>query len=417
MRVKVLMGAMALALTSTGLVPAPADAQIIGRIRRAVTQEVESAAERAARNATRCVLGDDRCVEEAKKAGKPVVITDANDEVITDENGQPITDPAEAGRRAQKPGEGVWRNYDFVPGATVWSATDFTAEPIGRFPAKQLEFVSGNMQVVEFEGATVLEATSASVFRVKLPEALPKAFTIEFYLRIPAGNIGTTVFTSPRNTSVARYEFDYAYLFHTPGLYRRGTEISGTQSRSIVANMVPVKLQVNDTWAIMYVGSERVSQVPTANFGRGDAVEFHLTANARFPTYISDIIVAVGLDPLYETLTTTGEFTTRGIFFDSDSDKLRPESTPTLQELQKALADHADLKVLVEGHTDGQGEEDHNMDLSRRRAAAVVAWLTSNGVAGSRLSSDGMGESKPVGDNATAEGRQQNRRVVIRKVP
>ncbi|MCL4867314.1 MAG: OmpA family protein, partial [Gemmatimonadales bacterium] len=114
---------------------------------------------------------------------------------------------------------------------------------------------------------------------------------------------------------------------------------------------------------------------------------------------------------------TTGEFTTRGIFFDSDSDTLRPESTPTLEALRTALHDHADLKVLVEGHTDGQGEEDHNLDLSRRRAAAVVAYLTANGIAADWLRSDGKGESTPVGDNATAEGRQQNRRVVIRKLP
>jgi outer membrane protein OmpA-like peptidoglycan-associated protein len=393
----------------------PAAAQP-GRIGRAVVREVKRTAEELAVGATRCALGNTRCVEDAKKAGKPVVITDANDQIITDENGRPISDPAEAANRAQKPGEGVWRNYDFVPGKTVWRATDFSAEPVGRFPAKQLEFVSGNMQIVEFEGARVLEATSSSVVRVKLPEALPTAFTIEFYLRIPAGNIGTYLFTSPRTTSIARHPHDYVYLYHTPGIYRIGREISGTQSRGIVANMVPVKLQVNDTWAIMYVGSERVSQVPTANFGRTDAVEFHIAANARFPAYLTDIVVAVGLDELYETLAATGEFTTRGILFDSDSDKLRPESTPTLEELRTALNDHADLKVLVEGHTDGQGEDAHNMDLSRRRAAAVVAYLTSNGIAANRLTSEGKGESVPVGDNATAEGRQQNRRVVIRKV-
>jgi OOP family OmpA-OmpF porin len=400
------------------LAPAtPAEAQIGARIRRAVTQEVESAAERAARNATRCVLGDSRCVENARREGKPVVMTTAGGEVITDERGQPISDPDEAARRSQKPGEGTWRNYDFVPGKTVWRATDFSTEPVGRFPARQLEFVSGNMQIVEFEGARVLEATSSSVVRVKLPEALPKAFTVEFNIRIPAGNIGTTIFTSPWTTSIARHPHDYVYLFHTPGIYRGGREVSGTQSRPIVANMVPVKLQVNDTWAIMYVGTDRVAQVPTANFARTDIIEFHLTANARFPTYISEIVVAVGLDNLYETLVSTGEFTTRGIFFDSDSDVLRPESTPTLTELQTALTEHADLKVLIEGHTDAQGEEAHNQGLSERRAAAVVRYLIEQGIPASRLSSKGMGESVPVGDNATHAGRQENRRVVVKRLP
>jgi len=407
---------LAASLISLGLV-APAEAQIGTRIRRAVTSEVESAAERAARNATRCVLGDTRCVENAKREGKPVVMTDARGAVITDEKGQPISDPDEATRRAQKPGEGAWRNYDFVPGKTVWRATDFSNEPVGRFPASQLEFVRGNMQIVEFEGARVLEATSPSVLRVPLPEALPESFTVEFYLRIPTANIGTQVYTTPMTTSVARHPHDYLYLYHTPGIYRSGREVSGTQVNRMVANTVPVKLQVRKEWAILYVGTDRVSQVPTANFGRGRAIEFHLNANARFPTYLSEVIVAVGLDNLYDALMATGEFTTRGIFFDTDSDRLRPESTPVLQEMVTTLTEHADLKILVEGHTDSQGEVAHNQGLSERRAAAVVQYLTEHGVAASRLSSAGRGESAPVADNATAEGRQENRRVVVKRQP
>jgi len=314
-----------------------------------------------------------------------------------------------------KPAEGVWRNYDFVPGSTVWRATDFSNEPVGRFPASQLEFVRGNMQVVEFEGARMLEATSDSVVRVKLPKVLPEAFTVEFSLRVPTTNTSTQVFTSPRNGAIARYPFDYLYIYASPGIYRAGREVSGMRLPALVRKTVPVKLQVRDDWAILYVGSDRVSQVPTANFGRSDTVEFHLSANARFPTYLSDIVVAVGLDDLYATLNRTGEVTTRGILFDSDSDRLRPESTPVLQELVKALTDHAELRVVIEGHTDGQGDDARNQSLSERRAAAVATYVTGQGVAAARVTAVGKGETTPVADNATSEGRQQNRRVVIRK--
>ncbi|MGE0862305.1 MAG: OmpA family protein [Vicinamibacterales bacterium] len=316
---------------------------------------------------------------------------------------------------ASKPADGVWRNYDFVPGSTVWRATDFSNEPVGRFPASQLEFVRGNMQVVEFEGARMLEATSNSVVRVKLPKALPEAFTIEFSLRVPTTNSSTQVFTSPRSGAIAKHPFDYLYIYASPGIYRAGREVSGTRLPGLVRKTVPVKLQVRDDWAIVYVGPDRVAQVPTANFGRSDTVEFHLSANARFPTYLSDIVVAVGLDDLYATLDKSGEVTTRGILFDSDSDRLRPESTPVLQSLVKALTDHADLNVIIEGHTDGQGDDARNQALSERRAAAVVAYVTGEGVRANRLTAVGKGETAPVADNATNEGRQQNRRVVIRK--
>ena len=80
------------------------------------------------------------------------------------------------------------------------------------------------------------------------------------------------------------------------------------------------------------------------------------------------------------------------------------------------LSQHADLKVMIEGHTDATGDDASNLSLSERRAQSVVAWLTSNGIAANRLQASGKGETVPVGDNTTEAGRQQNRRVVIRKL-
>src|SRR5690606_38476874 len=121
---------------------------------------------------------------------------------------------------------------DFVPGTTVWKATDFTNEPVGRFPASQPAFVSGNMQIVELDGAKVLEATSNGVFRVPLPEALPEAFTIEFYIRIPTDNMRTSVYTAPR--AGARDSQDVVVVRASTGIYRRGNELSGMQVAGIV---------------------------------------------------------------------------------------------------------------------------------------------------------------------------------------
>ena len=88
------------------------------------------------------------------------------------------TDPSEAAAPTQEPGEGVWRNYDFTPGKEVWFVSDFSDERVGRFPATQLEFVQGNMQIVELYGERVLEVAQNSLFRVNLPEMLPEDFTV-----------------------------------------------------------------------------------------------------------------------------------------------------------------------------------------------------------------------------------------------
>ena len=102
-----------------------------------------------------------------------------------------------------------------------------------------------------------------------------------------------------------------------------------------------------------------------------------------------------------------------GIHFDSDSANLRPDSEPTLRQVAAVMQAQAGLKLSVEGHTDSTNTAAYNLDLSRRRAQAVVAWLVKNGVAAARLTSEGYGSSKPVADNNSPQGRALNRRVEL----
>ncbi len=103
-----------------------------------------------------------------------------------------------------------------------------------------------------------------------------------------------------------------------------------------------------------------------------------------------------------------------GIYFDFDSDVLRPESGPVLTEIAQALVAHPDWRLGVEGHTDNIGTAAHNMDLSTRRAAAVkTALVTRHKVPAARLSTSGFGASRPKDTNDTVEGRARNRRVEL----
>ena len=101
------------------------------------------------------------------------------------------------------------------------------------------------------------------------------------------------------------------------------------------------------------------------------------------------------------------------LLFDFDSAELRPESITELERVVKFMGDVPFAKAMVEGHTDSKGSDEYNQKLSDRRAKAVFDYLTSRGVDPSRLSSVGKGESAPIADNATDEGRQQNRRVML----
>jgi outer membrane protein OmpA-like peptidoglycan-associated protein len=102
-----------------------------------------------------------------------------------------------------------------------------------------------------------------------------------------------------------------------------------------------------------------------------------------------------------------------GILFDVGSDKLKPAAQTNITELARILNKYKDTDILIEGHTDSTGSEKMNMSLSDDRAASVARKLKSENVAGSRITTNGYGESQPVEDNGTISGRAANRRVEV----
>lgn len=120
-------------------------------------------------------------------------------------------------------------------------------------------------------------------------------------------------------------------------------------------------------------------------------------------------------DRLAAQLDEQGKVDLYGIYFDTDEDRLKDESGPVLEQVQALLEARPGLRLVVAGHTDAEGADAHNLDLSKRRAAAVVAWLVERGIAADRLHPEGHGEGRPVAGNDSAAGRALNRRVELRE--
>ncbi len=102
-----------------------------------------------------------------------------------------------------------------------------------------------------------------------------------------------------------------------------------------------------------------------------------------------------------------------GLLFDVDKAGLKPASQTNLANLATILAKYDDTEILLEGHTDATGSEEHNLDLSRERAQSVANYLAGQGVMETRFVIMGYGEMQPVASNDTVEGRKQNRRVEV----
>lgn len=109
---------------------------------------------------------------------------------------------------------------------------------------------------------------------------------------------------------------------------------------------------------------------------------------------------------------TEGKFVSHGILFDVNSDRIKPESYGSLKDIANVLNENADVNVLIVGHTDSDGSDADNLELSKKRANAVMNSLVKDfNISQKRLSASGKGESAPIGDNKTTLGKAENRRV------
>lgn len=125
---------------------------------------------------------------------------------------------------------------------------------------------------------------------------------------------------------------------------------------------------------------------------------------------LDDITIKKSLDE-------TGKIILYGIYFDTDKSKIKEESYPLIEEIAKMLNTNTSIKIRIEGHTDSQGDDNYNESLSQKRAEAVMKILTTNhNVKKTQLESRGYGETKPVNNNNTVEGRSKNRRVELKKL-
>jgi outer membrane protein OmpA-like peptidoglycan-associated protein len=146
----------------------------------------------------------------------------------------------------------------------------------------------------------------------------------------------------------------------------------------------------------------------------------HLEQGSAIMLYVVEIkpmeggLVTVDAAALASDITRSGHAAVYGIYFDTAKAEVKPESVAALKEIAKLLQQTPTLKVLVVGHTDNAGSLASNMDLSKRRADAVVAALTTKyGVASARLVAQGAGPLAPVSSNNTEDGRAKNRRVEL----
>jgi outer membrane protein OmpA-like peptidoglycan-associated protein len=307
-----------------------------------------------------------------------------------------------------KPGQGAWANYDFKPGERVLFADDFTADEVGDFP-RRMEFKSGSLEIVEWQGGRLLRANSDSRWFITVPEMLPERFTLEFDYAIPTGGELWVSFGN-ENKRIQLGGDGTAVVYNQDSGVRADGRLAGAKR----GDLHRARVLVDGRYMKVYLDDTRLLNVPNADLGRSTRIAFYTDGDATQPSVFGQFRIAAGGRKLYDAIATEGRVATQGIYFDTGSDRIRPESTPTLKEIGAMMAEHGDLRLTIEGHTDNVGGAVANQELSQRRAAAVREYLiATHGIDGDRLVAKGVGQTKPAAPNTTAEGRQQNRRVEL----
>ncbi len=179
-----------------------------------------------------------------------------------------------------------------------------------------------------------------------------------------------------------------------------------------------IAVSVNGTFVKAYIDNQRVVNDPDAVTRPIKFIGMQLFANHGYSETVmfTNFRFAEGGKDIKSTLTTEGKIVTHGILFDTGSDRIKPESLPTLKKILAILEEDPALKFSIEGHTDNQGKKEINQPLSEQRANAVKAWLTGKGISEGRLKTKGWGDTKPIDTNDTPEGKANNRRVEFVKI-
>jgi OOP family OmpA-OmpF porin len=419
MRVRLsVISTLLLAGLAVGGLPSIAEAQFGKRLKDAVKRTAE---DKAIQKATE---KESQAIDGAIEGGGEAPAPSTGASAAAEETAAAPESGAAPAVEPKKAGEGAFVNFDFVPGDRVLFYDDYASDDVGDFP-RRFEFEEGNAEVAEWEGSRWLRVSQATKFAIVLPETLPERFTVEFDFVTNDKASRSWPILLNTNAAESNWESQGAYnpqvRFGTRegGVYTGKIEAKGPANGDFQNTVVRARIMADGKYTKVYINGVRVGNGPNADLGRSNKVQFWVPAydeTSENVTMIGPVRIAAGGKKLYDALAEKGRVATQGIYFDTGSDAIRQESAPTLKEIGTMLKEHTELKLTIEGHTDNLGKPESNQALSERRAAAVRQYLIDHyQVDGSRLEAKGLGQTKPVGANDTAEGRQQNRRVELVK--
>lgn len=332
-----------------------------------------------------------------------------------------------------KPKFASYSKFDFVAGDKIIFYDDFSDDAVAEFPAKWNTNSGGEVVTTNnFSGKWLKMAKDGGNYFPELNLKFPENITIEFDLVMLGESEFQATFYSEEEFDIDAYgvpgEAGTEVTISSAGHYfksytmdesEQNYEINSSTLKKVEPyEMAHVSIWIQKSRYRIYINQDKIFDIPKGVFNK------HIFNRFRFATYdahadvlVSNVRIASGAPDTRSQLITNGKLVTHGILFDVNSDKIKPESYGCVKEISDVLKENPAVKVIIIGHTDSDGDEAKNLDLSKRRATAVMNMLVQEfSIDASRMQTDGKGESQPVDNNSTAIGKAQNRRVEFVKL-
>jgi outer membrane protein OmpA-like peptidoglycan-associated protein len=330
----------------------------------------------------------------------------------------------------------ITSKFDFMPGEKIIFYDDFSSEAIGDFPMQWLTNGSGEIvSTSKFEGRW-FQITQTGYYIPEAKDKFTDNYTVEFDMVIlndigaeTVGGVDFFLTSDDLNNPSHGSQPGQAGLKIRPDyesvLWNNWSEAREWQGDEGQANFkfkpsqkYHIAFWVQKQRVRMYVDEQKVLDLPrglqpnyTYNVFR---IEDFSDENTPL---LSNFRIAAGLPDMRSKLITEGKLISYGIYFDVNSDRLKPESNATIKEIAQVLKDNPTVKISITGHTDSDGDDASNLDLSKRRAASVKNELVKIfSIDETRLQTDGKGESQPIAPNENALNKSKNRRVEFIKL-
>lgn len=375
-----------------------------------------------------------------KKVDKTV--DDATNGKKNDKENTETTDNAGGSSKGSEPTTmKTYSKYDFVPGEKIIVFEDFMQDKVGDFPDKWNTNSAGEVVRIEGKPGQWFKITQKGVFRPEFIDSLPENFTLEFDVLcdhlVGSWGLRTAFAEMADRNKLDNWQSDAKNFieFHIlPGgdgngvseLERKTAGVlqtpntNPTKQFSDVTKPVHVAIWRQKERMRLYLNEEKAWDVPRAVSpdAKLNSLLFWIQLiDADHHFMVSNLRLATGLPDTRNKILKENKWVTHGILFDVNSDKIKPESYGSLKEIADIMKEFTDLKVKIVGHTDADGKDDANLDLSKRRAASVKSSLAKDfGIDESRMETDGKGESEPIDKNDTPAGKANNRRVEFIKI-